>query len=118
MARIPSLVFGSPAQIVERFFARRGRAGLVLPDGWYGRPFDSLFALTSAVDLPRGLRIEIEGGMELICEGNVTVVKTKIDKCPALRIEGFKLASWNPQDGVADRHVYGDSAAVVFVSVE
>jgi hypothetical protein len=46
----------------------------VLPDGWYGRPFDSLFALTSAVDLPDGLKIEIEGGRELICEGKVTIV--------------------------------------------
>jgi hypothetical protein len=93
-----------------------GRAGLVLPDGWYGRPFDSLFALTSAVDLPDGLKIEIEGGRELICEGDITIVRTELEKYPALRIEGFKLASWNPQDGVVDRQIYDASGAVVFVS--
>jgi len=87
---------------------------LVLPDGWYGRPFDSLFALTSAVDLPDGLKIEIEGGRELICEGNVTIVKTEFEKYPALRIEGFK--SGNPHDGVVDRQNYGESGAVVLVS--
>jgi hypothetical protein len=88
----------------------------VLPDGWYGRPFDSIFALTSAVDLPDGLKIEIEGGRELICEGKVTIAKTEFEKYPALRIEGFKSASWNPHDGVVDRQTYGESGAVVLVS--
>jgi hypothetical protein len=63
MTRKPWMALGLPAQIVECFFAEHGRAGLVLPDGWYGRPFDSLFALTSAVDLPDGLksRLKVEG---------------------------------------------------------
>jgi hypothetical protein len=116
MTRKPWKTLGPPAHIVERFFAKHGRAGLVLPDGWYGRPFDSLFALTSAVDIPDGLKIEIEGGRELICEGNVTIVKTEFERYPALRIEGFKSASWNPHDGVVDRQTYGESGAVVLVS--
>ncbi|MET1065416.1 MAG: hypothetical protein ABWX85_10655 [Arthrobacter sp.] len=89
---------------------------MVLPEGWYGRPFDSLLALTSAVDLPDGLKIEVEGGRELIFEGNVTIVQTEFEKYPALRIEGFESASWNPHDGVVDRQTYGESGAVVLVS--
>ncbi|MDI3243439.1 hypothetical protein QK292_18040 [Arthrobacter sp. AL08] len=91
-------------------------SGLVLADGWHGRPFDSLFALASAVDLPDGLKSEIEGGWDLICEGNVTIVKTGFEKYPALRIEGFKSASWNPHVGVVDRQTYGESGGVVLVS--
>jgi len=116
MTRKPSVTPNSPAHAVERFFAKHGRAGLVLPDGWYGRPFDSLFALTSVLDLPDGLKIEIEGGRQLICVGDVAIVKTELEKYPALRIEGFKQASWNPQDGVSDEQNYGDSGAVLFVS--
>jgi hypothetical protein len=113
---MPWETLGSPAHIVARFFAQHERAGVVLPDGGYGRPFDSLFAITSAVDVPEGLKIEIEGGRELICEGNVTIVKAEFEKYPALRIEGFKSASWNPQDGVVDRQTYGEPSAVVLAS--
>jgi hypothetical protein len=110
------MILGSPAHVVGSFFAKHGRAGLVLPDGWYGRPFDSLFALNSAVDLPHGLKIEIEGGRELICEGDVAIAKTQFEKHPVLRIEGFTSASWNPHDGVIHRQTYGESGAVVLVS--
>jgi hypothetical protein len=116
MTRNPWPILGSPAHVVERFFAKHGRAGLVLPDGWYGRPFDSLFTLTSAVDLPHRLKIEIEGGRELICEGDVTIAKMQFEEHPALKIEGFKSASWNPRDGVIHRQTYGDSGAVILVS--
>ena len=116
MNLVPWQTTGPPAQVVERFFAKHGRAGLVLPDGWYGRPFDSLFALSSALDLRDGLKIEMEGGRELVCEGNVTVVETEFQKYPALRIEGFKSASWDPHDGVKERQTYGQSGALVLVS--
>jgi hypothetical protein len=59
------MILGSPADELKRFFAKHGRAGLVLPDGWYGGPFDSLFALARAADVPDGLEIEIEGGRTL-----------------------------------------------------
>ncbi|MET4097552.1 hypothetical protein [Arthrobacter sp. UYCu712] len=106
----------SPAHVVERFFAKHGRANLVLPDGWYGRPFDSLFSLTLAADLQHGLKIELEGGRELVCEGDVSVAKTKFDKYPALRIEGFQAASWDPCDGIGNRQTYRGSTPVFLVS--
>ncbi len=33
-----------------------------------------------AADLPHGLRVELEGGRELVCEGDVSVAKTKFEK--------------------------------------
>jgi hypothetical protein len=106
----------SPAQVVRHFFAKHGRAWLVLPDGWYGRPFDSLFSLTLATDLPHGLRIELEGGRELICEGDVRVARTEFENYPALSIEGFQTASWNHQEGIRDGQTYGGSGTVLLVS--
>jgi hypothetical protein len=109
------MIFGSPATKVERFFAKHRRAGLVLPDGWYGRPFDSLFSLTHAMDLPSGLKIELEGGRELTFQGNVAIVKTRFETYPALRIEGFQSVSWTPHDGVFEGQTYGAAGVVVFV---
>ena len=106
----------APASVVGRFFARHERAWLVLPDGWYGRPFDSLFSLRRATDLPCGLRIELEGGRELVCEGDVSVEKTRFENYPALRIEGFQVASWNPHNDAGDGRTYGPPGAVFLVS--
>jgi hypothetical protein len=88
----------------------------VLPDGWYGRPFDSLFSLTLAADLPHRLTIELEGGRELVCEGDVSVAKTKFEKYPALSIAGFHTAYWNPHDDVGVRKTFDGSGAVFLVS--
>jgi hypothetical protein len=100
-----------PANVVRRFFAKHGRAWLVLPDGWYGRPFSSLFSLTLAAYLPRGLRVELEGGRELVCEGNVSVAKTKFEKYPALSIAGFDTAYWTPHNDVEVRKSFNGSGA-------
>lgn len=105
-----------PAHAVRRFFTKHGRAHVVLPDGWYGRPFDSLFSLNSSSNFSHGLRIELEGGRELVCEGDVRVVRTKFEKYPALRIEGFQKASWNPHNDVGVRKTYSGPGAVFLVS--
>lgn len=102
--------------MVKRFFATHGRAGLVLPDGWYGRDFDSLFSLTAATDVHGGFEIEIEGGRMLHFLGSSTVVKTRFDKHPALRIEGFQSMKWVPQDGVSEERLYHGVGAVIFVA--
>ncbi len=112
----PWMTRHSPVELVERFFAKHGRAWLVLPDGWYGRPFDSLFSLALATDLPQGLRIELEGGRALECEGDVSVERTTFEKYPALRIGDFRNASWNPHGDVGARRTYDASGAVFLVS--
>ena len=110
------MTLGSPAKKLEQFFAKHKRAGLVLPDGWYGRPFDSLFALVRAADLPDGLMITIEGRKELRFGGHLKIVGTQLEKRPALSIEGFESVSWMPHDGVSQERHYAGSGSVVFVS--
>lgn len=110
------MILRSPAKKVEGYFSKHRRASLVLPDGWYGRPFDSLFSLTRAEDTANGLRIEIEGGRQLIFQGDLNVVKTSFDKYPALKLEGFQSFSWKPHDGISKDREYGNLGPVFFVS--
>lgn len=110
------MTLGSPADAVKRFFAKHGRAGLMLPDGWYGRPFDSLFALARAADIPDGLEIEIEGGRTVGFRGSLRIVKTQLEAHPAISIEAFQSVSWTPNDGISERRTYGHAGSVLFVS--
>lgn len=111
------MIFRTPAQKIEFFFERRKRAWLVLPDGWYGRPFDSLFTLTLVRDVPNGLYIELEGGRELSFEGSMVVRSSHYGKYPSLDISGFESVLWVPNSGVSKEHVYRNEGPVVFVSM-
>lgn len=111
------MIFGTPADKVERFFAKHGRAWLVLPDGWYGRPFDSLFALTLVKDFPDGLYIELEGDRKLSFQGSMVVKRSHYDKYPSLAISGFESVLWVPNSGVSKEHAYRNDGSVVFISM-
>lgn len=106
----------SPAKKIESYFSRRERASLVLPDGWYGRPFDSLFSLTSAQDIEGGLWIEIEGGRQMTFRGPVNITRTRYAKYPALKIDGFQQLSWRPNTGISVGRDYDSSRPLYFVS--
>lgn len=111
------MIFGTPADKVKRFFAKHGRAWLVLPDGWYGRPFDSLFALILVEDVPDGMYIELEGGRKLSFQGSVVITGSHYDKYPSLEISGFESVLWVPNSGVSKEHTYKNAGSVVFVSM-
>jgi hypothetical protein len=66
----------------------------------------SVFSLTLAADLPHGLRVELEEGRELVCEGDVSFAKTKFEKYPALSIAGFDTAYWTPHNDVEVRKTF------------
>lgn len=106
----------TPAEKVQAYFRKFERAHLVLPDGWYGRPYDSFFALTLAEDTPSGLEIELEGGRKLIFEGDIDVAKSHFEKYPALKIEQYLSFHWRPNQGVLPASTYeADSGPVFFV---
>ncbi|MFB9816204.1 hypothetical protein ACFFPL_11870 [Paeniglutamicibacter sulfureus] len=111
-----TMILRSPAKKVEGYFSKHRRASLVLPDGWYGRPFDSLFSLTLAEDTANGLRIELEGGRQLIFQGDLDIVKTGFEKFPALKLDRYRSFSWWPHDGISEERKFGNSGPVFFVS--
>jgi hypothetical protein len=59
--------------IIEQWFQRTGGGGLVLPDGWYGRPFDNLLRLTSVTDSGDRLTLVLEDNITLSFTGPVSV---------------------------------------------
>ncbi len=84
-------VVGSPtesdaASTVRAFFAAC-RPSLRLPDGWYGRPYDNQHELTAIEVTDRGMRIELDGLVELDLAGPVTATT----EAGMLRLAGFTL---------------------------
>jgi hypothetical protein len=55
----------SYAQLVRQWFGREKRGGLVLPDGWYGRPYDNLHTLVSINEETGALAIDLDVGLML-----------------------------------------------------
>jgi hypothetical protein len=56
-------------QTLRDWFEREGGAGLVLPDGWYGRPFDNVHTLVSVNHEANDLTIELERNLLLHFRG-------------------------------------------------
>ena len=52
-------------RFISQWFEREEGAGLVLPDGWYGRPFDNLLNLISIERDAIVLVIELDSGLVL-----------------------------------------------------
>lgn len=61
------------AEVVRAFFTRRGAAGLILPDGWIGRPYDD-YAGLDTVSVEDGLlTIRMDTGHVLTVDDHATV---------------------------------------------
>ena len=45
---------------IRKFFEVVGSAGLILPDGWFGRPYDNLFELTRSDATERSLVLDLD----------------------------------------------------------
>lgn len=59
-------------RVVRAFFARRGAAHLVLPDGWIGRPYDDYVSLASVTDDGADLTFAFVTGESLVVSTDVT----------------------------------------------
>lgn len=58
---------------IRSWFSRTWGGGLVLPDGWFGRPHDNIHHLTDVCEDENGLRIELDSRLSLTFLGNVSV---------------------------------------------
>lgn len=93
---------GAPLQavaVLTMWFADVDAVGLVLPDGWFGRPHDTMLTL-SRIDLTDdGLVIELDGMHTLTFAGPVTAEET----ADGVVLRGFTELTW-------DWREYGDDA--------
>lgn len=77
--------------IVRQFFSTVGYAGLILPNGWFGRPYDNLLQLTRSEANEQMLLLELENQLVLRFAGEPQATST--DR--GLRLSGFTALSWD-----------------------
>ena len=90
------VTFEEAADRVRAFFATHQVAGLELPDGWFGRPFDNLHELTLAEGRPLRLLLELDGRLLLTIAGPIDIVE-----------EGDRLVLRSGAQIVFDAALYG-----------
>lgn len=59
--------------MVREWFCKYGGAGMILPSGWFGVPFDNLHQLTFVATRPHNLLVELDEQILLILTGLRTV---------------------------------------------
>lgn len=83
------------------YFQEFGQAGLILPDGWFGRPYDNLFTLTGVQASYSLLKIELDGDLDLSFQGQVEVSRDQQE----IAISGYDGLSFTwREDDSADYH--------------
>lgn len=96
--------------IVQKWFNKTGGGGLVLPDGWYGRPYDNLHRLTDIKSVGNVLRIELDD--RLVLDFQKPITARIVDS--NLLIEGFENLLFDWQEyGSNEKHSTNYSSGVV-----
>ena len=89
------------ASTVRDFFSTVGQAGLVLPNGWFGRPHDNLLLLTRSEASNGSVLLEFDAKDVLQLFGRLSVART--DR--GLSLSGFDRLAWTWADaGSAEVH--------------
>lgn len=76
---------------VHEFFKAAGSAGLVLPNGWFGRPYDNQLRLTHSEADRQSLVLVLDGHLVLTLVGPLRVYQSG----DGLRLTGFTWARWD-----------------------
>ncbi|MHB1530020.1 MAG: hypothetical protein ACYCXT_11450 [Acidiferrobacteraceae bacterium] len=67
------------ADIIQQWFKDEWGGGLVLPDGWYGRPYDSQLSLTSVAESGDTLTLVLQKKLTLHFRGVKAVERRNRD---------------------------------------
>ena len=76
---------------VQEFFLEHPFGGLVLPDGWFGRPYDNWLQFTCAEMSDGELRVHFAHDEKAILTGYIEVEVTE----NLLMLRGFSVAEWH-----------------------
>lgn len=65
---------------IKEWFGKRWGASMVLPDGWYGRPYDNLHTLTSLEQSGESLIVVLDCSIKLTFQGlkDVNITNSEI----------------------------------------
>lgn len=99
---------------VREFFSAAGRAGLILPSGWFGRPYDNLLQLTRGEASEESLLLGLDGQLILTFSGRVQASST--DR--GLQFSGFTALDWDWTEfgSASSHHEEFDSGEVELVA--
>jgi hypothetical protein len=56
----------SDVDILNKWFAKNRNCGLILPDGWLGRPYDNIYSLESASENNTEMSIKLSESINLV----------------------------------------------------
>ena len=103
------------AKAVGTFFAGHAAAGLVLPSGWFGRPYDNFHRLTACTAAGDTVHVELDGQLNLLFEGPGTLAVRDGD---SLVVSGFTrlLWDWRPYGSLESRHTVFSDGKVTLVA--
>lgn len=76
---------------IRDFFAAVGYAALILPRGWFGRPYDTFMTLTGSRASEEGLVLELDRQHVLRVDGSPQLTSTQ----DGLRLSGFTGLVWD-----------------------
>ena len=103
------------ARVIAEFFDDQLAAGLVLPNGWFGRPYDDLHQLTGCTVAGDTMRIELDGQLILTFAGAGLVAVRDRD---GLTVRGFNTLAWDwrPYLSPEEHHEHFSDGEVTFVA--
>src|SRR5699024_5247068 len=76
---------------IRSFFDEHPSAGLILPDGWFGRPYDNLLFFTEVEIFEGQLSIKFAQGEVLELTGDLRIDRSE----DSLVIQGFSALVWS-----------------------
>ena len=103
------------ARVIAELFDDQSAAGLVLPNGWLGRPYDNLHELTGCTVAGDTLRIELDGQLILTFAGAGLVAARDRDR---VTVRGFTTLTWDwrPYLSLEEHHEEFSDGEVTFVA--
>ena len=104
----------SQATLIRSWFEKELGASLVLPDGWFGRPYDNQHSLTSLTEANGVLELVLDDRLRLRFEGPGSVDVT----AEGLIFKGFTNVEflWRPFGGGAQTSKTYDAGEVKLVT--
>lgn len=90
------------AECVQRWFIEEKSGSLMLPDGWFGRPFDNQHELTSLVESNSDLTIILDGNLTLYFYG-LESVETRKKELVFSRFHNLRF-EWQDAGGSGEGH--------------
>lgn len=102
------------SESIKQWFSEEWGGGLILPDGWFGRPYDNQHSLTSVNESDGNLTVILDKNLKLSFSG-VKRVEADPSKLTIGPFEELRF-EWTPYGGGAARSTDYGAGVVQIVS--